>query len=89
MIEGKLARNDCGRFEVNGLELSCGSVIEVHVGQLLDQALESGWVRGWIDHDGQDYVLQVGAAEITMKLRPGLKARAALRLKSAQVDRKP
>lgn len=48
MKEGKLYKNDCGKYEIDDWEwFSCGSVIEL--------CLCGTWVRTRIEHDGNDY----------------------------------
>lgn len=49
--EGKLVKNPNGRYELAGLELTSGSLIE-----LLEEEDETPrWVRTVIEHNGDDY----------------------------------
>lgn len=72
MREGALSKNEIGRWEFGGLELTSGSVVEV--------LLAGQWVRGRIEylHDLQEYQLIVSSGKSTetfLVLHAGMPAR--------------
>ena len=73
VFEGKLRKNEIGRWEVGGYDLTSGEMLEVRLD--LAGAGRNGWICGRIEHDGRDYVLMVGEQDIAVKLKPGLQAR--------------
>ena len=73
VFEGKLRKNEIGRWEVGGYDLTSGEMLEVRLD--LPGAGRGGWISGRIEHDGREYVLMVGQNDIAVKLKPGLQAR--------------
>ena len=70
--EGTLAKNDCGRWEFDGYELTSGDRVEVLVG--------STWVLGRIEylHGSHGYALLLPSGpqtETILQLHRGMQAR--------------
>lgn len=63
LFEGYLKKNTNDRYELNGIEFTCGNVIEVLI---YDDDFYDGkecWVRSRIEHNGKDYYVISSADE--------------------------
>jgi len=67
---GKLEKNQTGRWEYGGRELTCGDMVEIDIGI---------WLRGRIEHNGRDYCFLAPDGLTEIKLRKGLPARTPSR----------
>ena len=67
--EGILHKNENGRYELNGHELTCGNCIEVYIFEECSYRYE--WDITRIEHNGQDYYA-VGHSGVCLE---GIKAR--------------
>ena len=67
--EGRLYKNDNGRYECDGYELTSGSGVEILVYEEYEERY--GWLATRIEHNGRDYYA-VGKRDLDLE---GVKAR--------------
>jgi len=63
LFEGYLKKNKNRRYELNGIEFTCGNIIEALI---YDDDFYDGkecWVRSRIEHNGKDYYIISSADE--------------------------
>ena len=65
--EGNLKLNDCGRWELNEIELTCGSVLYIDI--------DGHWIRGVIEYWTNDYHWFSQKDGVPVVLHTGIRAR--------------
>lgn len=67
MRSGKLSRNECYRWEFDGIELTSGSVVEIEI--------DGHWLQGVIEYWSDDYYWFSKREGIPVILHSGISAR--------------